>query len=66
EGGVANDQVIDTVEDYYAGRLTAEQAIGLLKFARPTHQMCISNQKIIDCCLHYIHTETVVHKGGSR
>lgn len=24
EGGVANDQVIDTVEDYYSGRITVE------------------------------------------
>ena len=66
EGGVANDQVIDTVEDYYSGCLTAEQAIGLLKFAKQTHQMCISNQKIVDRCLHYISTETVAPKGGSR
>ena len=27
EGGVANDQVIDTVEDYENGRITAEQAL---------------------------------------
>lgn len=66
EGGVANDQVIDTVEDYYSGRLTAEQAIGLLRFAKPTHQMCISQQKIVDRCLHYIGTEPVAKKGGER
>lgn len=59
EGGVANDQVIDTVEDYYSGRITSEQAIGLLRFARPTHQMCIINQRIVDQCLHYINTEIV-------
>ncbi|MBQ7685131.1 MAG: DUF3990 domain-containing protein [Bacteroidaceae bacterium] len=34
EGGVANDQVIDTFEDYFAGRITAEQAIGQLRFAK--------------------------------
>lgn len=64
EGGVANDQVIDTVEDYYAGRITAEQAIGQLKFAKPTHQMCISRQDIVDKCLRYIRTETIAEKGG--
>ena len=64
EGGVANDQVIDTVEDYYAGRITAEQAIGQLRFARPTHQMCISSQTIVDSCLHFIGTEPVTMKGG--
>ena len=59
EGGVANDQVIDTVEDYYAGRITAEQAIGQLRFAKPTHQMCISRQAIVDNCLRFITTEPV-------
>lgn len=66
EGGVANDQVIDTVEDYYSGRITVDQAIGLLKFAKPTHQMCISNQKIADLCLHYINTENVTKEGGAQ
>lgn len=64
EGGVANDQVIDTVEDYYAGRITAEQAIGQLRFAKPTHQMCISSQIIVDRCLRFISTELIEKKGG--
>ena len=66
EGGVANDQVIDTVEDYYTGRITAEQAIGQLRFARPTHQMCIRRQDIIDSCLRFIGTEPIGEKGGQR
>ena len=64
EGGVATDQVIDTVEDYYAGRITVEQAIGQLRFAKPTHQMCISRQTIVDHCLHFVVTEPVAQKGG--
>ena len=64
EGGVANDQVIDTVEDYYAGRITVEQAIGQLRFEQPTHQMCIRRQAIVDSCLRYIGTEPVTEKGG--
>ena len=66
EGGVANDQVIDTVEDYYAGRITAEQAIGQLRFAKPTHQMCIRRQAIVDRCLHFVGTEPVAEKGGAQ
>ena len=54
EGGVANDDVIDTVEDYYSGRITAEQAIGELQFAKPTHQMCIRSQQIVDSYLHFV------------
>ena len=57
--GVANDQVIDTVEDYYAGRITSEQALGQLRFAKPTHQMCIRRQTIIDRCLRFIAIEPV-------
>ena len=66
EGGVANDQVIDTVEDYFAGRITAEQAIGQLRFAKPTHQMCISNQAIADLCLRFFSSEPVLEKGGQQ
>ncbi len=66
EGGVANDQVIDTVEDYYSGRITAEQALGQLRFARPTHQMCIRNQAIIDNCLKFVSSEPIITKGGEQ
>lgn len=59
QGGVANDQVIDTVEDYYAGRITVEQALGLLRFAKPTHQMCISNQEIVDNFMTFIKSENI-------
>ncbi len=66
EGGVANDQVIDTVEDYYSGRITADQALGQLRFAHPTHQMCISNQLIVDRCLQFIGSESLKMKEGGN
>ncbi len=66
EGGVANDQVIDTVEDYFSGRITAEQAIGQLRFASPTHQMCIRNQDIVDRCLRFLDCVIMPMKGGER
>lgn len=59
QGGVANDQVIDTVEDYYEGRITVEQALGLLHFAKPTHQMCISNQEIVDNFMTFVKSERI-------
>lgn len=59
EGGIANDDVIDTVEDYYSGRITVDQALGLLKFARPTHQLCINKQGIIDNYLTFIQSERI-------
>ena len=48
EGGVANDNVIDTVEDYEKGIITAEQALGQLQFKKVNHQICILNQSVID------------------
>lgn len=63
EGGVANDQVIDTVEDYFAGRITSEQAIGLLRFAKPTHQMCIRNQALVDKYLLFENSEILEKEG---
>lgn len=54
EGGVANDNVIDTVEDYEKGIITAEQALGQLKYKKVNHQLCILNQSVIDNYLHFI------------
>ena len=48
EGGVANDNVIDTVEDYEKGIITAEQALGQLRYKKVNHQLCILNQAVID------------------
>lgn len=59
EGGVANDQVIDTVEDYENGRITAEQALDQLRYKKPNNQICFRNQAIIDKYLHFTDAETV-------
>ena len=48
EGGIANDNVIDTVEDYENGIITAEQALGQLRYKEVNHQICILNQDIVD------------------
>ena len=53
EGGVANDNVIDTVGDYQMGILTAEQALGQLRNKKVNHQICIINQLVIDKCLRF-------------
>lgn len=58
EGGVANDNVIDTVEDYENDIITAEQALGQLRYKKVNHQICILNQKIIDKYLTFTHSET--------
>lgn len=59
EGGVANDNVIDTVEDYENNIITAEQALGQLIYKNVNHQICILNQEIIDKYLTFISAETL-------
>ena len=57
EGGVANDNVIDTVEDYENGIITAEQALGQLAYKKVNHQICIHSQKIIDECVRFVESK---------
>lgn len=61
-GGVANDKVIDTVEDYEKGIITAEQALGQLKYKDVNHQVCILNQEIIEYHLNYVESYTLEEK----
>lgn len=59
EGGVADDSVIDTVEDYEKGIITAEQALGQLKYKDVNHQLCILNQSVIDNYLQFVKSYTL-------
>ena len=59
EGGVANDNVIDTVKDYEKGVITAEQALGQLKYKKVNHQICILNQTVIDNYLKFVESFTL-------
>lgn len=59
EGGVANDNVIDTVEDYEKGIITAEQALGQLRYKAVNHQICILNQFVIDKYIKFVECITL-------
>ena len=59
EGGVANDNVIDTVEDYIRGRMSAEAALMELSRHKPNNQFCILNQEIIDRYLHFVESTNI-------
>lgn len=48
EGGIANDSVISTVDAYVDGFMTSEMAIGKLVNEDLRHQVCISNQHIVE------------------
>ena len=59
EGGVANDKVFNTVDLYFAGIITKDEALGRLKYEKPNHQICILNEKLIAHHLHFIKAERV-------
>ena len=59
EGGVANDNVIDTVEDYIRGRMSAEAALVELSKHKPNNQFCILNQEIIDKYLRFVESTNI-------
>ena len=50
-GGIANDKVVRTLDLYFNGDITAEVAIGKLKYEKPNNQYCIRSQKMIELCL---------------
>lgn len=56
-GGIANDEVIRTIERYFAGELSEDEALGLLKYEKPNNQYCIRSQRMIDECLKHKNSE---------
>ena len=58
-GGVANDKVFNTVDLYFAGVISKEEALGRLRFEKPNHQICILNGEMLDKHLHFIKAERI-------
>lgn len=50
-GGIANDKVIQTIDRYFAGELSEEETLGLLKYEKPNIQYCIRSQRMLNECL---------------
>lgn len=53
EGGIANDRIFDTIENFMEGQITKEVALGRLRYERPNNQLCLLNQRLIDECLSF-------------
>lgn len=58
-GGIANDKVIQTLDRYFEGEISADEALGILKFEKPNNQYCIRSQRMIDRCLKHIESEQI-------
>ena len=59
EGGIADDQVFDTVDLYLQGIYTREQALDQLQWKKPNHQLCITSQRVIDHFLLFVESVTL-------
>lgn len=53
EGGIADDQVFNTIDLYFSGVYTREQALNQLQFKKPNRQICITSQSVLDRFLHF-------------
>lgn len=53
-GGVANDKVFNTIDLFFAGIITKDEALGRLRYEKPNHQLCILSDVMIESHLHFI------------
>ena len=56
EGGIADDNVFDTVDLYLQGVYTREQALDQLRWKKPNYQLCITSQRVLDHYLQFINS----------
>lgn len=53
-GGIADDRVIRTLDRYFEGEISAEQALGILSYEKPNIQYCIRSQRMLDYCVKHV------------
>lgn len=53
-GGIADDSVYDTIDLYFSGKYTKEQALNKLIYEKPNQQVCILSGTILSDHLHFI------------
>lgn len=53
-GGIANDRVFNTLDLYFSGQMTKEEALKRLMFEKPNQQICFTNQQAIDQCVRFV------------
>ena len=58
-GGIADDKVFNTVDLYFSGNISKDEALKKLAFIHPNHQICILNQEILDKHLHFLRAEEI-------
>lgn len=56
-GGIANDKVFRTIDLYFAGDITKQQALNKLVYEKPNIQLCIRSEQMLRQCLTLINSE---------
>lgn len=56
-GGIANDRIFRTIDLYFSGEMSKEEALKRLKHEEPNNQICIRHQEVVDQYLHYLTSE---------
>lgn len=64
EGGIANDDVFNTIELYLSELIPKEEALKRLQYEKPNNQICILNQSIIDRFLHFVDAVEIRKEGS--
>lgn len=59
EGGIADDQVFNTIDLYFSGIYTKEQALDQLRYKNPNYQICITSQDLLDKHLHFVASQNL-------
>lgn len=58
-GGIADDKVFNTIDLYFSGNISKDEALRRLVFIHPNHQICILNQEVINRHLRFIKAEEI-------
>lgn len=58
-GGVANDRVFDTIQLFFDGLIDKSAALERLKYHKPSYQICLRTQTVIDQYLHFIGSKEI-------
>lgn len=53
-GGIADDRVFNTLDLYFSNQMSKEEALKRLIFIKPNHQLCFTNQAVIDKCIKFV------------
>lgn len=59
EGGIANDKVFRTIDLFFAGEISMEEALKRLVYEKPNHQICFCSEAIMNNCLSFISAEVI-------